>query len=94
LEQLVGQDVERSTSGVNLKQGVARDRIVSVHDPEMRHGRKSSAKRFDGHKGAIAVAAESQLITAVEVLAGNETDNTKALEPGAASEENKGIEVE
>jgi len=45
--------------GGKLKEGVSRDRIVSVHDPEMRHGRKSSAKRFDGHKAAIAVDAES-----------------------------------
>ena len=94
LGQLVGQDVERSAGGATLKRGVARDRIVSVHDPEMRHGRKSSSKRFDGHKAAIAVDAESQLITAVEVLAGNEADNTKALELIEDSEENTGMEVE
>jgi transposase len=94
LEQLVGQDVERSAGGVTLKQAVARDRIVSVHDPEMRHGRKSSSKRFDGHKAAIAVDAESQLITAVEVLAANEADNTKALELIEDSEEDTGMEVE
>ena len=94
LEQLIGQDVERSEGGVTLKQGVARDRIVSVHDPEMRHGRKSSSKRFDGHKAAIAVDAESQLITAVEVLAGNAADSEQALELIEASEENTGLEVE
>jgi len=65
-----------------------------VHDPDMRHGRKSSSKRFDGHKAAIAVDAESQLITAVEVLAGNDADHTKALELVEASEENAGLEVE
>ena len=94
LEQLIGQDVERSEGGVTLKQGVARDRIVSVYDPEMRHGRKSSSKRFDGHKAAIAVDAESQLITAVEVLAGNAADSEQALELIEASEENTGLEVE
>jgi hypothetical protein len=60
----------------------------------MRHGRKSSSKRFDGHKAAIAVDAESQLITAVEILAGNAADSEQALELTAASEENTGLEVE
>ena len=94
LVQLVDQDVERSDGGVQLTDGVARDRIVSVHDREMRHGRKSSSKRFDGHKAAIAVDVESQLITAVEVVAGNESDNTGALELVTASEANAGLEVE
>jgi len=46
-----------------------KDRVLSVHDPEMRHGRKSASKRFNGHKAAVEM--ESQLlITGVEVLAG------------------------
>ena len=52
LGQLLLQDVERTDDGVNLKDGVSRDRMMSVHDPEMRHGRKSSSRRFDGHKAA------------------------------------------
>ena len=49
LGQLLLQDVERTDDGVNLKDGVSRDRMMSVHDTEMRHGHKSSSKRFDGH---------------------------------------------
>ena len=94
LKQLIQQDTERTEEGTILKQGVARDRVISVHDPEMRHGRKSSSKRFDGHKAAIAVDSESQLITAVDVLAGNAPDNEGALELTQASEENTGLEVE
>ena len=94
LRQLISQDVERSEKGSSLKEGVARDRIVSVHDPEMRHGRKSKSKRFDGHKAAIAVDAESQLITAVAVLAGNAPDSEQALELTQASEQNSGLDVE
>ena len=30
--------------GTGLKDGVSRDRMVSVHDPEMRHGHKSSSR--------------------------------------------------
>lgn len=40
--QLLMQDVERKEDGVGLKEGVSRDRIVSVHETEMRHGHKSS----------------------------------------------------
>jgi transposase len=94
MRQLISQDVERGEGRVSLKEGVARDRVISVHDPEMRHGRKSSSKRFDGHKAAIAVDAESQLITAVEVLAGNAADSERALELTTTSEENTGLEVE
>jgi transposase len=94
MRQLISQDVERGEGRVTLKEGVARDRVVSVHDQEMRHGRKSSSKRFDGHKAAIAVDAESQLITAVEVLAGNAADSEQALELTTASEENTGLKVE
>lgn len=69
-----------------LREGVAKDRIVSVHDPEMRHGRKSSQQRFDGHKTALAVEAESQLITAVAVLPGNAPDALGTLALVAESE--------
>ncbi|MBI2857733.1 MAG: hypothetical protein HYX90_01535, partial [Chloroflexi bacterium] len=80
LGQLLLQDVERKDDGASLKAEVSRDRIPSVHDPEIRHGHKSSRKRFDGHKAAVAVDTETQLITAVEVLPGNAPDNTGALE--------------
>ncbi len=94
LGQLLLQDIERKEEGPTLKEGVSRDRIVSVHDPEMRHGRKSSSKRFDGHKAPVAVDTDSQLITAVGVLPGNSSDNVGALELVEESEENTGIEVE
>jgi len=94
LGQLLLQDVERKEDGVALKEGVSRDRVPSVHDPEMRHGRKSSSTRFDGHKAAVVVDTDSQLVTAVEVLPGNATDNTGALELVKQSEANTGVEVE
>ena len=51
---------------------------MPVHDPEMRHGHKSSSRRFDGHKAAIVVDTDSHLITAVDVLPGNAPDNLGA----------------
>ena len=79
---------------MSLKDGVSRDRMMSVHDPEMRHGHKSSSKRFDGHKAAIVVDTDSQLITAVDVLPGNAPDNLGALELVEQSEANTGVPVE
>ena len=90
LGQLLLQDVERKSGdgdvdahvdadaaddGVSIRDGVSRDRMRSVHDPEMRHGHKSSRRRFNGHKAAIVVDTDSQLITAVDVLPGNAPDN-------------------
>ena len=94
LGQLLLQDVERAEGGMSLKDGVSRDRMMSVHDPEMRHGHKSSSRRFDGHKAAIVVDTDSQLITAVEVLPGNAPDNLGALELVEQSEANTGVPVE
>ena len=93
LGQLLLQDVERAEGGMSLKDGVSRDRMMSVHDPEMRHGHKSSRRRFDGHKAAIVVDTGSQLITAVEVLPGNAPDNLGALDLVEASEANTGVPV-
>ena len=94
LGQLLLQDVERKENGAILKQGVSRDRIVSVHDPEMRHGHKSHSTRFDGHRAAVAVDTGSQLFTAAGVLPGNARDSVGALELVKQSEENTGMEVE
>src|SRR2546428_13095388 len=63
-----------------MKEGTEKDRLISVHDPEMRHGRKSASKTFNGHKTAVAVDMESQLICGVEGLAGKAGDQEKALD--------------
>ena len=103
LGQLLLQDIERKSGdgdadaaddGVSIRDGVSRDRMLSVHDPEMRHGHKSSRRRFNGHKAAIVVDTDSQLITAVDVLPGNAPDNLGALELVEQSEASTGSVVE
>jgi len=75
LERLVEQDIEIREDGQSqLKRHVATDRVVSVHDPEMRHGRKSKQTRFDGHKGEIVVDTESGTILDASTKAGNAHD--------------------
>jgi hypothetical protein len=93
LSRVLCQDVERRASGPVLVEGTAPNRLVSVHDPEMRHGRKSASKRFDGHKAAVAVDTDEQLITAVAVLAGNAPDATGALALVEQSEVATGSDV-
>lgn len=97
LSQLVTQDVEPdpATPGkVRIREGTAKDRIPSAHDPQMRHGRKSASKRFDGHKLAVVAEPESGLVTALEVLAGNASDSHYALELVKEVEHNTGAQVE
>ena len=94
LGRVLLQDVERREDGPALKEGVAADRLVSVHDPEMRHGRKSARKRFDGHKAAVATDTDSQLITAVAVLPGNAQDHEQALALVEQSEASTGCAVD
>jgi hypothetical protein len=88
LVQLLLQDIDRTPAGATLKEGTSPDRIVSVHDPEMRHGHKSATVRFEGHKAAVAIDPESQLITAAGILPGNAQDSEQALDLVTQSEEN------
>jgi len=94
LRRLLIQDVERRDDGPALKEGVAKDRLVSVHDPELRHGRKSARTRFDGHKAAVVVDTDEPLILAVDVLAGNAPDAEGALELIEQAEATTGCEVD
>ncbi|MBO0683134.1 MAG: transposase, partial [Candidatus Dormibacteraeota bacterium] len=80
LTQLLLQDVERKPEGgARIRRGTSAGRIPSVHDPEIRHGRKSERVRFDGHKLALAVDTDESLITAVDVMAGSAKDDEDAL---------------
>lgn len=53
----------------------------------------SSSWPLDGHKAAVAVDADSQLITAVDVLPGNAWDSTGALELMEQGEAGTGVAV-
>jgi len=79
LATVVGQDIEEGADGLfRIVRGVAKDRIISTVDPEARHGHKTASRHFDGYKCHIAVDAESEIITATEVTAGNVGDASAA----------------
>ena len=53
--QIRGQDVEVGPDGTpTLRQGVAKDRRISIEDAQMRHGRKARSVRVDGYKRHVA----------------------------------------
>jgi hypothetical protein len=83
LKQLMAQDLEPDPgSGCKrIRRGVAPDRRVSIEDPQMRHGRKSKSKRFNGYKRHIASDLDRKLILACAVTPANvpEQDATEEL---------------
>lgn len=80
LAQVIDQDVTADDSGdPGIRQGVARDRVISHSDPEMRHGRKSASRRFDGHKLDVITDEDSEMVLGVEVRPANASDGEGAV---------------
>lgn len=76
LQRLREQNLEPDPSGhrCRIKEGVAPDRQISLADPQMRHGRKSKTKAFNGYKSHLAVSLEEELILACAVTPANEAE--------------------
>ena len=73
LVQIRTQDLEPDPQGggSRIREGVAEDRRVSIEDQEMRHGRKSKSKRFNGFKRHIAADVDRGLILACAITPAN-----------------------
>ncbi|MBA3672991.1 MAG: IS1182 family transposase [Gemmatimonadaceae bacterium] len=81
LRQIIGQDLEPDPSGsgrLRIRQGVAEDRRVSIEDKEMRHGRKTKSKRFNGYKRHLAIDLDTLLVLSVAVLPANRPEEEAA----------------
>jgi hypothetical protein len=72
------QDLEDVGGGVRIREGVAKDRRISIEDAEMRHGRKSRSKRFDGYKEHIARDLDVPAILACAVTPANRPEEEGA----------------
>jgi len=86
-EQVQRQDVVRGVDGTPaLGHGVARNRRISVEDPEMCHGRKSRTDRVDGYKRHVLRDLDTGLVRAVALTTANEPESaaTPALEADLA----------
>ena len=74
LERVLHQDTEPDPdrpTRVRIRKGVATERVCSVGDPDMRHGRKSRSQAFSGYKRYIAMSVEAPLILAAETRPAN-----------------------
>ena len=84
------QNLETVDGRARIRRGVAEDRLISLHDTEMRHGRKSKTKRFDGYKEHIARDLDVPAILACAVMPANRPEEEGA-EPLAADIEQQGL---
>jgi len=70
--QVQGQDTVVGQDGiVGLRQGVAKDRRISIEDAQLRHGRKTKRQRIDGDKRHVLTDLDTELVPAVGVTAAN-----------------------
>lgn len=76
LRRVLEQDLEPdpTTGGKRVKQGVAKDRMPSLGDQEMRHGRKSKNKAFNGYKRHVIKLLDIDITVAAEVLPANRAE--------------------
>ncbi len=87
LTQVREQDLEVQPGGkVKIRRGVAPDRRISIEDADMRHGRKSKSKLFNGYKQHISTDMENGLVLACTVTPANrpEEEATEALQQDMA----------
>src|SRR6266545_4616838 len=75
IQQVEEQDLEKTAVGtMQIRTGVAPDRRVSIEDAEMRHGRKSKSKRYNGYKEHVAADLRAGLILSCALTPANVPD--------------------
>ncbi len=95
LTKILGDDIVADEHGEpQIGEGTAPDRIISITDPEMRHGRKSKAQRFDGFKVAVATEPETELILDVADMPASDGDGRHLVPTIVRVEAHTGITVE
>ena len=77
LRRVLAQDLEPdpTTGQRRIRRGVAADRMPSLGDPEMRHGRKTRTKLFTGYKRHVIKLVDADLIVGVVVRPANEPEH-------------------
>ena len=84
LALVAGQDVEpaEGSDGTDgrwrIARKVAEDRVISVHDPQARHTRKSPENRRDGYRAHVAACPQTGIITAEQLTQAAGQDNGDA----------------
>jgi hypothetical protein len=95
LVQVRTQDLEPDPhcGGTRIREGVAEDRRISIADPEMRHGRKSQSKRFNGFKRHLAADVDRGLILACAITPANRPEE-EAMPSLTMDMERQGLAVD
>jgi hypothetical protein len=79
LVRVIAQDLETDDNGrLVVAHKVAKDRLISMTDPQARHGHKSRKRSFDGFKVHVLGDVMSGLILSLTVTPGNLHDGAVA----------------
>lgn len=95
LVKLLGDDLIVDDQGqAEIGQGTAVDRIISLSDPQMRHGRKSKAHLFNGFKVVVSTEQSSELILDIADVTASGSDGEHLMPTIERVEGNAGVTVE
>ena len=95
LRKILGDDVVRDEEGdPQIGEGTASDRIISMTDREMRHGRKSGARRFDGFKSSVTTDLSSGLILDIRAVPAPGSDGAQLMPTIERVEAHAGVRVD
>ncbi len=95
LAKIMGDDIVVDEHGhPQIARGTAPDRLISLTDPEMRHGHKSRAQRFNGFKVAVTTEQSSDLILDIRDIPAPGSDGRDLLSTIERVEEHTDVTVE
>jgi len=95
LTKILGDDIVTDDEGQSrIGQGTAPDRIISISEPEMRHGRKSKAHRFDGFKVVVSTEQSSELILDIADVTASGSDGAHLMPTIVRTEAEAKVTVE
>jgi hypothetical protein len=80
LTKILGDDLVVDDQGqAKIGKGTATGRIISITDPEMRHGRKSRAQLFNGFKVSVSTDQDSEMILDIADVTASGSDGAHLL---------------
>jgi hypothetical protein len=95
LVKILGDDLVVDDQGqAQIRQGTGADRIISLSDPQMRHGRKSKAHLFNGFKVVVSTEQSSELILDIADVTAAGSDGAHLMPTIARVEAHAAVTVE
>jgi len=95
LTKILGDDIVEDEQGdPQLGKGTATERIISITDPDMQHGRKSKAQRFNGSKVAVFMEPTCDMILDIAEVRASGSDGAHLLPAIRRVEERAAVTVE